>query len=248
VSLISKTAFPGGSGGGKGLGPLHLISLEALLAVLHSLSERLDDPPPQLQPVTSLDHFVDVWGPICRGENPPLDQILGDQAAAALSAAAAGAAAAAAGAKPLRDSASSGGYSTYGSYLAAASGSDLRRINSSNAGSSSNLFHKARSSGRLEQQLQEQELSGYAAAIAAETAAFEKGLKQRVALAVDHFNKDYKKGFQFLQVCWQGASWGGGPHGARLKQQGRIGFRNGSGVATGGGGGGGKKGAAEGLS
>jgi hypothetical protein len=39
-----------------------------------------------------------------------------------------------------------------------------------------------------------------AAAAAAEVAAFEKGLKQRVMLAVDHFNKDYKKGFQFLQV------------------------------------------------
>jgi hypothetical protein len=34
VSLISKTAFPGGSSGSKGLGPLHLISLEAMLAVL----------------------------------------------------------------------------------------------------------------------------------------------------------------------------------------------------------------------
>lgn len=204
VALISRTAFPGGSGGGKGLGPLHLISLEAMLAVLQALSERLDDPPPQLQPVTTFDRFVDIWGPLCRGENPPLEQILGEQAAAALSAAAsAAAAAAAAGGKPLRDSASSGGYSTYGSYLAAtAGGGELRRNNSSNAGSSSNLFHKARSSGRLDQQLllQEPELSGYAAAIAAETAAFEKGLKQRVMLAVDHFNKDYKKGFQFLQV------------------------------------------------
>lgn len=201
MSLISKTAFPGGSGSSKGLGPLHTISLEALLAVLQALSERLDDPPPQLQPATALDHFVDVWGPICHGGNPPLDQILGDQAAAALTAAAAGAAAAAAAGKPLRDSASSGGYSTYGSYLAAAMGSsELRLIASSNASSSGNLFGKSRSCGRFDQGLSEQELSGYAAAIAAETAAFEKGLKQRVMLAVDHFNKDYKKGFQFLQV------------------------------------------------
>ena len=198
VSLVSKTAFPGGSGGSKGLGPMHAISLEALLAVLQALSECLEDPPPQLQPATALDRFVDVWGPICRGENPTLDQIVGDQAAAAFSAAAA-----AAGGKPLRDSASSGGFSTYGSYLAAATGgNELRRIASSNASSSGNLmFAKARSSGRLEQCLPEQELSGYAAAIAAETAAFEKGLKQRIMLAVDHFNKDYKKGFQFLQVC-----------------------------------------------
>lgn len=200
VSLISKTAFPGGS---KGLGPMHSISLEALLAVLQALSERLDDPPPQLQPATALGKFVDVWGPICRGEDPPLDQILGEQAAAALTAAAG---AAAAGGKPMRDSASSGGYSTYayGPYLAAAMGSsELRRIASSNASSSGNLFGKSRSCGRFDQALPEQELSGYAAAVAAETAAFEKGLKQRVMLAVDHFNKDYKKGFQFLQVQGQ---------------------------------------------
>lgn len=167
--------------------------------VLQALSERLDDPPPQLQPATTLDRFVDVWGPICRGENPPLDLILGDQAPAALLAAAA---AAAAGGKPLRDSASSGGFSAHAGYLAgAASGNDLRRISSKNAGSSGNLLvGKSCSMGRFEQALPEQELSGYAAAIAAETAAFEKGLKQRVMLAVDHFNKDYKKGFQFLQV------------------------------------------------
>jgi brefeldin A-resistance guanine nucleotide exchange factor 1 len=199
VSLISKTAFPGGSGGSKGLGPLHTTSLEALIAVLQALSERLDDPPPQLQPATALDHFVDVWGPICHGRNPPLDQILGNQAAEAMTAAAASTAAAAG--KPLRDSASSGGYSTHGSGLAAALGSsELRQIASSNASSSGNLFGKSRSCGRFDQALPEQELSGYDAAIAAETAAFEKGLKQRVMLAVDHFNKDYKKGFQFLQV------------------------------------------------
>lgn len=34
----------------------------------------------------------------------------------------------------------------------------------------------------------------------AQTAMFEKGVKTKALLAVDHFNKDYKKGFQFLQV------------------------------------------------
>ena len=29
---------------------------------------------------------------------------------------------------------------------------------------------------------------------------YEKHLKLKVALALDHFNKDYKKGFAFLQV------------------------------------------------
>eukprot|EP00775_Hariotina_reticulata_P002969 gene2969-3254_t len=109
AGLLSKTAFPGGAGGsgGKGLGTLHLISLEGVLAVLAALAERLNDPPPQLQPTNKLGHYVDVWAPICKGP---------------------------------------------------------------------------------------------AAATAAEVAAFEKGLKHRVMLAVDHFNKDHKKGFQFLQA------------------------------------------------
>jgi hypothetical protein len=40
AGLLCKTAFPGGSGGAKGLGPMHLISLEALLALLAALAER----------------------------------------------------------------------------------------------------------------------------------------------------------------------------------------------------------------
>lgn len=36
------------------------------------------------------------------------------------------------------------------------------------------------------------------------SAVYEKHLKLKVALAVDHFNKDHKKGFQFLQVCGKG--------------------------------------------
>ena len=34
-----------------------------------------------------------------------------------------------------------------------------------------------------------------------ETARVEKHVKNRLAVAADHFNRDYKKGFQFLQVC-----------------------------------------------
>ncbi len=33
-----------------------------------------------------------------------------------------------------------------------------------------------------------------------ETARVEKHVKSRLAVAADHFNRDYKKGFQFLQV------------------------------------------------
>lgn len=204
VSLVSKTAFPGGSGGGKGLGPVHLISLEALVAVLQAFSDSLDDPAPQLQPATALDHFVDVWGPICRGENPPMDSIFDQQGAAPLLAAGrCPAEAGSAGIKSIRDSASSGGYSALGAapyFAATASAHDLRKAISSHAGSSGSLVLKNRSSNRLDVSFSEHELSGHAAGIAAQTAAFEKGLKQRIMLAVDHFNKDYKKGFQFLQV------------------------------------------------
>ncbi len=35
-----------------------------------------------------------------------------------------------------------------------------------------------------------------------ETARVEKHVKSRLAVAADHFNRDYKKGFQFLQVIY----------------------------------------------
>jgi len=37
------------------------------------------------------------------------------------------------------------------------------------------------------------------------TARAEKQVKQRLTVAADHFNRDYRKGFQYLQV---GAFWG----------------------------------------
>ena len=47
-----------------------------------------------------------------------------------------------------------------------------------------------------------------ALAASADAALAEKAAKARLALAADHFNRDYKKGFQFLQVraatCWKG--------------------------------------------
>ena len=34
-----------------------------------------------------------------------------------------------------------------------------------------------------------------------ETAILEKLVKNRLAVAAEHFNRDYKKGFQYLQVA-----------------------------------------------
>jgi hypothetical protein len=124
-----------------------------------------------------LGKYIDVWGPVCRGETLPVEQIIGESAAAAGLAAAVAAAAAA---EQVGCITSSSG-SHYSSWAAAA----------------------AAGVGLQEQQQQAQQAVGLslaAAATAAEVAAFEKGLKQRLMLAVDHFNKDYKKGFQFLQV------------------------------------------------
>lgn len=140
------------------------------------LCRRLDNPPPQLQPSSCLGKYVDVWGPVCRGENLPVEHIIGKSAAAAGLAAAVAAAAA----EQVGGITSSSG-SHYSSWAAAA----------------------AAGTGLQDQQQPQQGVglsAAAAAASAAEVAAFEKGLKQRVMLAVDHFNKDYKKGFQFLQV------------------------------------------------
>ena len=40
-----------------------------------------------------------------------------------------------------------------------------------------------------------------------ETARVEKHVKSRLAVAADHFNRDYKKGFQFLQVSLLPLLW-----------------------------------------
>ncbi|KAF8061912.1 hypothetical protein HT031_004172 [Scenedesmus sp. PABB004] len=181
AGLLSRTAFPGGGGSRQGLGPMHLISLDALLALLGALAERLDDPPPQLQPMSCPGRYIDVWGPVCRGDSPPLDQILGGApaSAAALAAAAAADAEAARGAAP----------SPHARRLSAGPGSRADRAGGGGAPAAAG----AGAAGWATP-------TGPAAASAAEVAAFEKGLKQRVLLAVETFNRDYKKGFQFLQA------------------------------------------------
>lgn len=139
-SLVSKTAFPITQ---KSLGPLHLISLEALIAILNAIWATRDVAVPQLHPRADLPHFVDIWGAIAAGTPPPIT----DFAALGVESAAEAAATAAAGADA--DAA------------AAVREAELRP---------------------------------------ARAAAFEKQLKTKASVAVDHFNKDYKKGFQYLQA------------------------------------------------
>jgi hypothetical protein len=43
--------------------------------------------------------------------------------------------------------------------------------------------------------------SGDADDVLAVSARMEKQVKQRLTVAADHFNRDYRKGFQYCQVC-----------------------------------------------
>ena len=58
----------------------------------------------------------------------------------------------------------------------------------------------------------QQQGSDYLGNRAAEMARLEKHLKGRLAAAAEHFNRDHKKGFQYLQVSAPGGSlrhiWG----------------------------------------
>ncbi len=123
---------------------------------------------------------MDVWSPICRGEEPAV---------------------------PLTDTqrvtaSSSGATSTSASTYTAAAPT------ASPAAAAANGFgpgSRSQSRGALSASVSGASLAsasgaGVSVEAAARVAAFEKGLKLRCALAVEHFNKDYKKGFQFLQV------------------------------------------------
>ena len=97
-ALAARAAAPqaphaGGGGGGSGVGGgarggssaalaaaaaaagggLQHAGLQLLLAVMAALGGRLHALPPQHAPAPPPARFVDVWGPICRGEDPPLE-------------------------------------------------------------------------------------------------------------------------------------------------------------------------------
>jgi hypothetical protein len=139
---------------------------------------------------------VDVWAPICKGANLPAEQILGACPTAAAAAAAAAATAAA-------EMALAGDLSQQ---------QQQQQFYSSRSYFPGSLWPNSNSMpvlNDMQQQYSPPCLSGTAAAAAAEVAAFEKGLKHRVMLAVEHFNKDHKKGFQFLQVRHGPVAWSG---------------------------------------
>lgn len=127
-SLISKTAFPINK---ASLGPLHYVSLEALLAILNALASTTALPIPPPLPEWKLPSSVDIWGPISKGDHLSLQSLVpSDKVSTTI---------------------------------------DITDQNCS------------------------AELTALKAGV------LEKHLKVQVALAADHFNKDYKKGLQFLQ-------------------------------------------------
>ncbi|KAF5842997.1 hypothetical protein DUNSADRAFT_3125 [Dunaliella salina] len=84
VALLSRTALPhsgaksgGGAAVGAGLGPLHAVSLEALLAILRAIAaenkpDNFVPPPPELE----LPCFVDIWSALAAGEHPDLTPLM----------------------------------------------------------------------------------------------------------------------------------------------------------------------------
>ncbi|PNW80894.1 hypothetical protein CHLRE_07g334100v5 [Chlamydomonas reinhardtii] len=71
-SLISKTAFPVSK---TSVGPLNFISLEALLAILNALAQSARNGQELLaapSPANELPFYADLWGPLVSGTHPDL--------------------------------------------------------------------------------------------------------------------------------------------------------------------------------
>ena len=156
----------------------------------------------QIHVSENLPYFVDLWTPICQGRNPSLPaDLLSSTVSNVCSNAAAY------GIPPV--SGSSGGPSPapvpqpqqhYGvSPLPPPSHLSRLCVPGSRGSTSGSGFWAGLPAGGILPWAMKPD-----AAVA--LAGFEWQLKQRAALAVEHFNKDYKKGFQFLQVGAPGIS------------------------------------------
>jgi len=231
VALLSRTALPhsgaktgGGGAVGAGLGPLHAVSLEALLAILRAIAaenkpDNFVPPPPELE----LPCFVDIWSALAAGEHPDLTPLMRAAPAASFPSRASSVTSAA-GIRPATASSS---------YAAAATGAGGQSQNRSSldqgaaapvagGGSGGSSIHSSREQAAGAASRKERLASGAEASASGmqshsghkkgasrnrpsdyerlESAVYEKHLKGKVMLAVEHFNKDHKKGFQYLQA------------------------------------------------
>ncbi|GFR51100.1 hypothetical protein Agub_g13429 [Astrephomene gubernaculifera] len=215
-SLISKTAFPVSK---TSVGPLNFISLEALLAVLGALAhsarsghELLSAP----SPANEVPLYVDVWGPLVAGQHPQLERLAeallappghlhgqphggphGAQQQAAQGRVAGGssmggAAAGLGGVLSAAEVAAQAEAEERAAKAAAAAGNGVAGPPSpSPSPAAAACLAAARGvrgvpvSGPLELRC----------------AMAERCLKTRIALAVDHFNKDFKKGLVAMQAA-----------------------------------------------
>ena len=143
------------------LGAVHLLSTDGIYAILSSLSASASGAaevdPGQTPPLLDPQHYVDIWGPLCTGRNPPV-------------------------------------------LLAVSSGDGSGGV---------------RREGSV-----------------AEAARAEKYLKGRLTTAAEHFNRDQKKGFSYLQAsAGTVQGWGGvgGPRGGGGQRGGQCrGLRSGA--------------------
>lgn len=192
-----------------------MVQCNNLTTTLSLSCYSLSDPCPQLQPSPDLDlpHFVDIWRPICEGQNPSIASTsepgssssanadshdkgssTGDGAAAASTTTESQSSDGAAASMPASTAAAAAGHATSSS------------TSSSTSTSTSTGVPSLQQQQPPPSQQQQQQLDP---ATLVRMAAVEKRLKQKAALAADHFNKDYKKGFQYLQVrgtgrvCWR---------------------------------------------
>ncbi|EFJ51864.1 hypothetical protein VOLCADRAFT_87471 [Volvox carteri f. nagariensis] len=226
-SLISKTAFPVSK---TSVGPLNFISLEALLAVLGALAQSARNGQELLAApaaASELPFYVDLWGPLVAGQHPDFS-LLADVLLAPhpythhhhhlhhghghhgtqLGVSRQSSAATPGPALPPPESAAAaaaGGGVLSAAEAAAAEASAALRSAGSEASSSSPAGsqgpQRATSSGLPPGSGAGVRGVPVTGPLQLRCAMAERCLKARIGLAVDHFNKDFKKGFAAMQTA-----------------------------------------------
>ncbi|KAG2488975.1 hypothetical protein HYH03_012417 [Edaphochlamys debaryana] len=210
-SLISKTAFPVSK---TSVGPLNFISLEALLAILSALAQSARNGQELLaapSPANELPFYADMWGPLVAGQHPDLarvaDVLLAPHAFGHHH-------------HHLHHAPSGGGSSKHvgaavpaipapaeGVVMSAAEVAAAEARASSGSGPTALL---ASSSPGASPHGGNGLPPGHGAGVRGvpvtgpvelRCAMAERCLKARIGLAVDHFNKDFKKGFVAMQAA-----------------------------------------------
>ncbi|GIL44250.1 hypothetical protein Vafri_1768 [Volvox africanus] len=223
-SLISKTAFPVSK---TSVGPLNFISLEALLAVLGALAQSARSGQELLaapSPANELPFYVDLWGPLVAGQHPDLSTLAdvllaphpythhhhhlhhshshghhGIHGASRQSFTPV----------PMPSSESAAALAATGGVLSAAEAAAAEAAAAAAARSGGSESSSSPGSLGAQRSTSSGLPPGTGAGVRGvpvtgplelRCAMTERCLKARIGLAVDHFNKDYKKGFAAMQT------------------------------------------------